>query len=259
MKKVDSFKRVLFVVVIGALLASVVAACTPARAAPPADTLADELIQSPSVSRYVTVVGMGQVALAPDVARVHVGAETTAESVSTAKADVDAQIAAILAALKAQGIADKDIQTSNYSIYYVRESSAPVLREDAAQVSQSGYRVSSTLRVTVRDVDAVGAVLDAVVEAGANEVYGVEFTVDDETKWQSEARAAAVTDAKARAEELAKLSGVELGNVLSISEVIGTGTSPVAMLSAERAVGGAGIAPGELEMSTQVQVTFAIQ
>ena len=258
MKQVGSLKRVLFVAVIGAVLASVVAACTPARAAPPADALADQLIQSPSVSRYVTVVGAGRVSLAPDVARIHVGAEATAPSVSTAKADVDAQIDAILAALEAQGIADADIQTSNYSIYYVREPGTPVLREGDVDAEQGGYRVSSTLRVTVRDVDTVGTILDAVVEAGANQVYGVEFTVDDETKWQSEARAAAVADARARAEELAKLSGVKLGKVLSISEVIGSAVSPVAMASAERGFGGAGIAPGEMEMGTQVQVTFAI-
>ncbi|MBN1642665.1 MAG: SIMPL domain-containing protein [Anaerolineae bacterium] len=259
MKTTVSLKRSLLVLLVGSLLAAVVAACTPARAAPPADALAEELIQSPSVSRYVTVIGTGRVTLAPDVARIHVGAEATAESVAVAKADVDAQIDAILVALKAQGVADADIQTSNYSIYYVQEPGMPVLRDEEASASQGGYRVSSTLRVTVRDVDTVGAVLDAVVDAGANQVYGVEFTVDDEGKWQSEARTAAVADAKARAEELAKLSGVELGKVLSVSEVIGGGVSPVMALGVERAVGGAGIAPGELEMSTQIQVTYAIQ
>jgi uncharacterized protein YggE len=113
------------------------------------------------------------------------------------------------------------------------------------------------LEVTVRDVNVAGDVLDGVVEAGANQVYGVTFTVSDDSKWQSEARKNAVADARARAQELAGLTGVELGEVQLVSEVIGGGPVPIAY--AERAMGGGGIAPGELEMSTQVQVTFAIQ
>jgi uncharacterized protein YggE len=154
------------------------------------------------------------------------------------------------------GIAEKDIQTSHYSIYYEREP-VPTPREGPVGEEQGAYRVSSMLQVTVRDVEKAGAVLDAVVEAGANQVYGVTFTVSDRAQWEGQAREKAVADAKARAGELARLTGVELGEVLSVSEVIGGGTVPMAAF--ERAVGGGGIAPGELEFSTQVQVTFAIQ
>ena len=87
--------------------------------------------------------------------------------------------------------------------------------------SQGGYRVSNMLRVTVRDVERAGDVLDAAVEAGANQVYGVTFTVSDESRWQGQAREKAFADAKARAAELAGLAGVELGAVQSVSEVIG--------------------------------------
>mgnify|MGYP001150845571 CR=1 FL=1 len=78
-----------------------------------------------------------------------------------------------------------------------------------------------------------------------------------QSEWQSRARAEAVADARARAEELAELAGVELGDVLTISEVIGGGVMPVAYERA--AMGGGGIAPGELQLAMQVQVTFAIQ
>ena len=83
------------------------------------------------------------------------------------------------------------------------------------------------------------------------------FTISDEAKWQGKAREKAMADAVARAEELPRVAGVELGAVLSVSEVVGG--VPVPMRVAERAFGGGGIAPGELELGTQVRVTFAIQ
>ena len=120
---------------------------------------------------------------------------------------------------------------------------------------QGGYRVSNILRVTVRDVEKAGDVVDAAVEAGANQVHGVTFTVSDEGNWQGQAREKAMADAEARAAELARLAGVELGAVQSVSEVIGAW--PAAMTP--EAIMSGGFAPGELELSTRVQVTFAIQ
>jgi uncharacterized protein YggE len=239
-----------------ALLALALVGCT-AVAAAPRDRLQDDPVTGGlTVSRHITVVGNGKVSLVPNVAHVNLGAEASANTVNDAKAQVDRQMEAILAALGELGIADKDIQTSSYSIYLDREP-APVVRE--GEVHDGGrYRVSNTLQVTIRDIDMVGQVLDAVVEAGANQVYGVQFTVEDDNEWQSKARAEAVANAKSKAAELAELSEVELGEVLTISEVIGAGTLPV--VTYERAaMGGGGIMPGELALTTQVQVTFAIQ
>jgi uncharacterized protein YggE len=258
--------KVLF---IAALLALSVVACTSVQAQPQAQAgeaaqgstaaQSEPVTTAPQPQRSITVVGSGKVSLVPDIATINVGAEARASTVSEAKATVDAQMAAITAALEELGVAEKDIQTSHYGIHYEREPFPPAGRTGAEAAGEQGaYRVSNMLRVTVRDVEQAGDVLDAVVAAGANQVYGVTFTVSDDSEWQSEARAEAVTDAQARAEELATLAGVELGDVLTISEVIGGG--PVPMVYAERAMGGGGgIAPGELEMSTQVQVTFAIQ
>jgi len=231
------------------LLAAVLAGCTTAKAAP---TAAPE-----EASRYITVVGSGKVSLVPDVAQVNVGAESAADTVSEAKAEVDGRIEAIMAALKELGIADEDIQTSHYSIYYEREPVYPMPEGGPSGEPQGAYRVSNMLRVTVRDLERVGDLLDAAVEAGANQMYGVTFTVSDDREWESEAREEAMADAKARAEELAGLAGVDLGEVLSVSEVV-SGV-PVHMPEAEMAMGGGGIAPGELELSTHIQVTFAIQ
>ena len=204
--------------------------------------------------RTITVVGTGKVNLVPDVAQVNVGAEGRSDTVSEAKAEVDRQMVAINAALKKMGIDEKDIQTSHYSIHYERELK-PVMQEGPIGESQGGYRVSNMLRVTVRDVERAGDVLDAAVEAGANQVQGVTFTVSDESSWQGQAREKAISDAEARAAELAGLAGVELGAVQSVSEVIGAW--PAAM-TPESIMSG-GLAPGELELSTRVQVTFGIQ
>jgi uncharacterized protein len=244
-------------VLIVALLTVALVGCAAVEAAPPAASQAVVAETGTQASRTITVVGAGEVNLAPDIAHISIGAEARSSTVSEAKAETDRQIAAILSTLKELGIDDKDIQTSSYSIYYERQPVTFAAEKGAPAEEQGGYRVSSTLGVTIRDIDRVGEVLDAVVSAGANQVYGVSFTIADETKWQAKARADAVADARARATELAGLSGVELGQVLSISEVVGITSGPVSLKMAERA--GGGIAPGELELSTQIQVTFAIQ
>jgi uncharacterized protein YggE len=123
--------------------------------------------------------------------------------------------------------------------------------------------VNNQVNVTVRDVAKLGDVLDKTVAAGANNIYGVNFSVDDTSKLEADARAKAIADAKARAENLAKLTGVTLGDVLSVSEVIG-GASPIfegARASVAMGLGGGGapIQPGELEVNMNVQVTYAIK
>ncbi|MFZ5915639.1 MAG: SIMPL domain-containing protein [Chloroflexota bacterium] len=236
-----------------ALVMVVLVGCTTAQAAPQAAATPE----APVSDRYITVVGIGQVSLVPDIAEVNVGVEAAANTVAEAKSEVDRRMEAILTVLKEMGIAEKDIQTSHYSIYFERDPSYIVPREETSQASEGVYRVSNMLQVTIRDLGKVSQLIDAVVEAGANQMYGVSFTVSDDAAWQSQAREKAMADAQARAEELAGLASVELGQVLSVSEVVGG--SPYYAVQREAAYGGAGITPGELEFSAQIQVTFAIQ
>jgi uncharacterized protein YggE len=248
------------------LLALILAACTAVQAKPAAEQPAVPVVEqvvpvtAPSeAQRAITVVGVGRVSLVPDIAKINVGVEERAATVSEAKSTVDQQMEAILAALKELNVADKDVQSSYYSIYYEQEPYQPVAREEGSTSEPRGtYRVSSMIEVTVRDVEKAGDMLNALVMAGANQVYGVNLTVSDDQKWQNEAREKAIADAQARAQEFARLTGVELGQVLSVSEVIG-GSAPYVAYAERGMGGGGGIAPGELEMSTQVQVTFAIQ
>lgn len=209
-------------------------------------------------AQVITVVGQGSARVEPDIARVSVGVETSAETIAEAVAENEAQMDAVLAALEAAGIAEKDIQTTNYSISLDRYPEPVPATSD--KPAQPVYRVSNMVNVTVRDLENVGAVLDAVIEAGANNIWGVSFTVEDPSQAQGEARADAVANARERAEALAELSGVELGPVMSVSEVLSGGGVPMAYDAViERAAAGSGsISPGELEIGYQVQVSFFI-
>jgi uncharacterized protein YggE len=242
------------------LLAIVLAGCTRVQASTekePGEADVVKVYSSTTQSaRSITVVGVGKVSLKPNIVTVSFGVETRASTVAEAKAEVDAEIAAVVAALQKVGIAEKDIQTLQYSIHRDPEP-VPMMSEGSALTDQGGYLVYNVLRVTVRDIEKAGTVLDTAVEAGANQVWGVNLTVSDEDKWQGQAREKAMADARARAADLAGLAGVELGEVLSISEVIGA--LPVPMAVSSSGMGGGGIAPGELELATQIQVTFAIQ
>ena len=122
------------------------------------------------------------------------------------------------------------------------------------------YRVNNMVQVTLRDMAAVGDVIDAAVEAGANNVWGVSFDLENTDALEEQAREAAVNNARARAESLAELNGVEVGEVIAISEVIGASAVPM-FAEAARAMGGGGVSiePGEVSFATQLQIVYAIQ
>lgn len=211
------------------------------------------------VVRTITVVGQGKAGGTPDVAHINIGVETSAASAQEAVEANKVKMTALLAKIKALGIADKDIQTSNFSIYTeVKSQYYPDSPRDAP--GEVAYRVSNQVRVTVRDVAKLGDILDQAVSAGANNIYGVYFSVEDTTALQAQAREKAVADAKNRAEVLAKLNGVSVGQVITISEVIG-GSTPVYydVARAEGLGGGVPIEAGEFEVSMSVQVTYEIR
>ncbi len=130
---------------------------------------------------------------------------------------IAASVDALLTTLKELGIDEKDIQTGSFNVFAERYFGGPQNEEEVQ------YRVSNSVTVIIRDLDKVGEVLDASIKAGANNIYGVEFLLEDATAARSEARKLAVESAKANAEELAALTGVKVGRILSISEVIGSG------------------------------------
>jgi len=212
-----------------------------------------------SPSEIITVVGQGSVRVKPDLAQVSIGVNTSAESISQAVTDNETKMTAILAALEKAGVAEKDIQTMNYSIQLDNSQGPIPAAGSSTEPTKPTYTVSNMVNVTVRNLDSVGDVLDAAIAAGANNIWGISFSVSDSTTAQSDARAKAIDDAKARAQALADLNGVKLGPVMSVSEIVSGGPIPLPAVYESAAAKGGTISPGELEISYQVQVSYFIQ
>ena len=174
----------------------------------------------------IVVSGQGTLSVAPDLALVSLGVETTAATVADANARATTAMDAVLAAARANGVRDKDIQTRHFNIYpqydYVEETVDG--RRTSRQVL-TGYRVSNSANVKLRALDSVGDVIDAVVTAGGDDVRinNIRFTVEDTKPMLTRLREMAVRDAMSKARHLATLSNVRLGRLIYISE--GSGRS----------------------------------
>ncbi len=210
------------------------------------------------MQRMLTVSGTGEVSAPPDIVTLSAGVATTAEKAKDALAANSTAMNQIFSAMKAFGIAEKDIQTSNFSISQQYESLKASSSRSGAR-SIVGYQVSNRVIVIVREIDKAGQALDAFVEAGANDVSGVVFGFDNPAPLLDEARKKAVSDARRKAVLLTESAGVTLGPVLTIHE--GHGAVPVTrafrMDMAEAAA--VPIASGESKLAVNVTVSFAIE
>lgn len=165
-------------------------------------------------TRRVTVVGQAEIRAAPDIARLQSGVTTDAETAAEAVRENSQAVQAMLDALREAGIAARDLQTSGFSVQprYVHP------RDGNGEPRLVGYRVGNTVSVTIRDLGALGEILDAVVQAGANEVSGLAFDIADKREMLDRARAEAVRDARRKAELYAEAAGAALGEVRTIDE-----------------------------------------
>lgn len=176
----------------------------------------------------ITMVGHGEVSAAPDMAHITSGVVTQDK---TARAALDANNAAmhkLIGVLKEAGIADKDIQTSGFS---VRPEYAHAKPDDNGYTPPpriAGYRVSNNVTVRVRDLSKLGGVLDKAVSVGANAINGISFAVAEPKTLHNQARQQAMADAVAKAKLYADAANVSLGRVLSITEQSGPTPQPEA-------------------------------
>lgn len=205
----------------------------------------------------IAVVGYGSASGVPDISTIQLGVNILDQDVGAAVAEANSVIERITAAVMAKGVAEEDIQTTNYSVW-------PEDRYDPQTGFPSGERVfhvDGMLQIKVREVSMMGEVLSAALEAGANNVYGINFGIEDTSQLEAEARAEAIEDARDRAQQLAQGLGVSLGATLSISEgVVGSTPyyGPEAAFGLGGGGGGAPVSPGQTSISIQVQVTFEL-
>lgn len=220
------------------------------------ESLVALLAESDSVGG-ISVSGRGIAVAAPDIASLSLGVSTLRDSARQARDDAASLVTALIASLEENGIAEEDYHTSQFSI-------APEIdyRSNGQQVIR-GYRVTSILAVTVRDLNRVGEVIDDAVDAVGDpiRVQGVTFSIEDPAALQSEARALAMSDARTKAEELAALAEIDLGKPVTISESSAGGVPPVFFEAADLLAQSAEtpISSGQLEITVSVQITYAIQ
>jgi hypothetical protein len=222
----------------------------------------------------ISVFSTGEASAEPDIARTDIGVEVRAAEVEPAVREANQRMNAIVSALKGLGIPEKDLQTHDFSISFERPphvsppeprplpmpKAEPEAQPKKKAIEDGNYRVTNMLTVTVRDFQKIGAVFDRALEAGANNVWGIRFDLEDPTSLQAEARTKAMTEARRRAEQLAKLGNVRLGNVRSIEETASMQPPmPVAYRMTEQAADSSvPIERGQVSVQTQVRVVYEL-
>ncbi len=208
----------------------------------------------------ISVSGSGTAYGQPDIATIQIGVQTRNTDAGVSVSENTDKMNAITAALKAMGIADKDIQTTNFSVYGQQDYDP----QTGQLTGTTTYFVDNTVSIVVRDLNTLGAVLGQATDAGANSVYGISFGVSDSATLEAEARAKAMADAKTRAEQLASAAGVALGEPMTISEYSYSNPTPYLAFDRVESAGVGGTAPvpvssGQLQVTLQVNVTYVIK
>ena len=217
----------------------------------------------------IWVSGQGTISIDPDLAMLDFGVEVNAPSVSEANSQAATAMDAIVEALKERGVKDEDIQTNRFSVtprYRYVEEEVDGVR--TARDVLTGYRVRNNATVKLRDLDAIGEVIDEVVTAGGDvvRINRINFTLEDSKPKMGELREMAVADAKAKAEHLAELSDVTVGRLIYISEGaaapslggFGGGGFGLAYAQEAMALSAPSVSGGEVTLSLSVQAGFAI-
>lgn len=204
----------------------------------------------------ISVSGTGRVVLTPDMADLRLGVTTTAKTVKEAQATNATSMSAVIAALKALGIAERDIQTTTLSLGPVYDYST-----NANPPRLTGYTLTNAIAVTIRDLDVAGDAIDGALAAGATTLDSITFRVADQANAEKQAREAAMAEAKAKAQTLASAAGVSIEGVGSISETVAPIPYPVfygAMAGAVARDAQTPVLAGTNEVSVTVAVSYVI-
>jgi hypothetical protein len=213
---------------------------------------------TPEVKPQLTVSGTGLVRVSPDTASINLGVATQDTDVAQAVAASNLAAEAIITAVKNLGVAPEDVRTTYFNV-----SPQPMYDQNGQPTGQTNYWVNNSLVVTLRQVDQLGAVLQAAVDAGANSINGISFDLTDKTQAEEQARQAAIADAQQRAERLATAAGTTLGEVFSIYTG-GYSYGAINYVEAASSAGSAGggtvpIAPGTFDVRIDVTLAYTLK
>ena len=282
----EQMKKIGAVTAIGALLMLVMACALEGEAATLKPGSGDGIATDPQLPAHyggfghsqgrsidespaIWVTGEGKVSIEPELAVLDLGVEVTMETVAAARDKAATAMDAVMTALESNGVEEKDIQTRNFDIRPRYEWQEVV--ENGTRSSRDvlvGYRVSNRLTAKVRDLDEVSTVIDEVISAGGDSIRfrDLTFTVEDVTPLLGELREDAVSDAKAKAQHFADISRVTLGRLIYMAEP-GAGqrggdvfvrSQSFALESAAAAAPPTGVSGGELQVTLNIQVAYAI-
>jgi uncharacterized protein YggE len=206
--------------------------------------------------RTLAINGTGVVYVSPDQATINLGVGIERPEVTDALAESNQVIEEIRRVLAEYGVAEGDVQTTNFSVYQSYNYGYDVVEGQQT----ASYRVDNNVNVVVRDLEKLGEILNAAVEAGANSIYGIQFGVADQESVYNQALDLAVENASERASTLAEASGAKLGELQSMSTYFGGYGYPT-MYMEGAGMGGGGqvpVSPGALEIRVEVNVVYAI-
>ncbi|SDA25160.1 SIMPL domain-containing protein [Sphingomonas sp. NFR15] len=204
------------------------------------------------------VVAEGRTTRAPDLVTINTGVVTQAPTATAALTDNAGRVQRVVAALKAAGVADRDIRSANISLqpqYRYADSTPPVI---------TGYQASNTISVRFRDIGRAGTLLDALVREGANQIDGPNFLIEKPETALDEARAYAVAKANVRAALYARIAGLRVDRMLSISENPAA-NAPITITAMRENIAGAASAsdtkviPGEQDVTIRLSVRFLLK
>jgi uncharacterized protein len=207
----------------------------------------------------IWVSGSGKVTATPDICTLSLGVQSQESTVASAQAKAADAMDKMMTSLTGNGVNKKDIQTQNYNI-------SQVTRYDDKTQQQVviGYQVNNVVSATIRTLDKAGSILDAAAAAGGDltRVNSISFSIEDPTKFYNDARKLAVADARAKASQMAELAGVSLGKVTYITENSYAPPRPVMMTDSFKSAGApvsTPVSPGEMDITSTVQITYAIK
>ena len=200
----------------------------------------------------LTVIGTATVTLTPDMAELTVGVETRADTVNGAVTGNSEALNAVIEALKAAGVAENDMSTRNYYVGAEYDYSV-------SPAALSGYSVNNNLTIIVRDIDMIGAVIDAATAAGANQVYGVTFRSSQMADGHDRALALAVQEGMRKAQLMAEASGRELGQLEGVQENGMQSYGVTVAYDTAARTSGTSIMPEELSVTASVTLTFELR